>query len=261
MRWRQLLQLGASCLICTCLQSMGPVVALASAPASARTLLAAVLAAVRAQEGARWEGTISLGSMPAVSSASSVLAGTASGTATSTYTETNGTKSRTFHGQLILADGTVFFKGDAGAWYFEMGVMGGPAVTEADRWVAISSKCTSKTRQECRLFERLASGLTVSTAMSPVAMTGTLSLLSPTTIHGQHVVGVKGMTANDVRTPSVSEVLYVREGGSPLPVEAVQAAVPNGAGPWTFRYQWSKVTPVRPPSSSVPFDPRWLGSA
>ena len=235
--------------------------ALASQTASAQSLFAAVLASVRAQQGARWEGAISFDSMPALSEASSVDAGTVTGAATSTYTVRNGTKSGAFHSQLILSNGTLFFKGDAGAWYFEMSIMGGPATTEANHWVAISSKCTNSTIQECKLFDRLASGLTVSTVMSPVAMTEALSLLPPTTILGQRVVGIRGMTAKGTRTPAAPEVLYVREGATPLPVEAVQAALPNTTGTWTFRYEWSKVTPERPPSSSVPFNPRWLGKA
>jgi hypothetical protein len=228
--------------------------------ASAQSLLAAALAAVRAQHGARLAAAISIDSMPAVSVASTVLAGTTSGTAWTTYTVSNGTKSSKFHGQVVLSNGTVFFKGDAGAWYFEMSIMGGPGITQANRWVAISSKCTSGTRQECKLFQRLASGLTVRTAMSPVAMTGPLSLLPPTTVLGQRVVGIRGTTAKGIRTPAVPEVVYVREGGTPLPVEAVQAALSNSAGTWTFRFEWAKVSPVGPPSPSVPFNPRWLGN-
>lgn len=90
------------------------------------------------------------------------------------------------------------------------------------------------------MFQRLASGLTVRTVMAPVALAGPLSLLPPTTVLGQRVVGIKGKTATGIRVPAVPEVLYVRASGTPLPVEAVEAALPELIGTWAFRYEWAR---------------------
>jgi hypothetical protein len=91
-------------------------------------------------------------------------------------------------------------------------------------------------------------------------MTGPFTLLPPTTVLGEKVVGIKGTTSKGLRLPVDSEVLYVRANGTPLPVEAVEPALPNIAGPGTFKYEWGKVPPARPPSSSIAFNPRWLAN-
>jgi len=160
----------------------------------------------------------------------------------------------------VLANGTAYLKGDAGAWSLELGITGGPGLTDASHWVAVSSKCTSGTEDECRLFQRLTRGLTVQTAMAPAAMTGPFTLVPPTTVLGQHVVGIKGTTAKTLRSPVDSEVLYVRATGTPLPVEAVEPALANLAGAGTFKYQWGEVPRARPPSSSIAFNPDWLAN-
>jgi hypothetical protein len=153
---------------------------------------------------------------------------------------------------IILVGTNVYIQGNVFGLEQYLGFSTGAAQKEAGRWMSIAEPDATLVN----IFETVAAGLTVSTTVSELDMSGPLSVTGTKTVAGQHVVGIRGTTLPTSEAPSTPQLLYVKSTGEHLPVEAVQLFKSETSsevlGPW------GQAPAARVPPGAVPFQVSWL---
>jgi hypothetical protein len=210
-------------------------------------VLGASLAAAKGEDGVDWVGT-SHGANVAV-------------TLTTKAGRRDGVQSINFrlgakNGQvsIILVETTVYINGNAFGLQQYLGFSAGAAEREAGHWLSIEEPDASLVN----VYEAVAAGLTVSTTVSELAMTGPLTETAARELAGQRVIGIRGTTLVNSQAPPTPQLLYVRSTGEHLPVQAVQSykgqASSETLGPW------GHAPAVHVPTGAVPLQIGWLTS-
>jgi len=214
---------------------------------TAAQLLHASLSAAQGEAGVDWVGTTHTSNVAV--------------TLTTKAGKHDGTQSINFHlgskaGQIsiILVGTTVYIRGNAFGLQEYMGFSATAGQKEAGRWVSIEEPDATLVT----IYEAVAAGLTVSSTVSELEMTGPLTPTAARTVAGQRVVGVRGTTLVNSEAPSTPQVLYLKSTGEHLPVEAVQNLKDETSsevlGPW------GQAPSVQAPGGSVPLQLGWLSS-
>jgi hypothetical protein len=152
---------------------------------------------------------------------------------------------------IIFFNGVAYIHANALGLRSLVGFTTAASSSEAGHWISVR-----RSRATAVLYDLLTSGMTVASTAAELALPGTLSLVPLTMVHGQRVLGIKAKSPGTSKQPATQEVLYVRAGRSPLPVEADETIGGSTArvvfGPWGERPAVS--APPRP----VPLLISWL---
>jgi hypothetical protein len=187
-------------------------------------------------------------------------AGTITATGITEAGRTDGTQSITVHrgaksGHFVTV--LIGTKAYLRANDFGLEVLGFDAVAanvEASRWLVIGPG--SAYGQAA--YEALVSGLTVSSVVSQLTPMNSepLGLLPTTTVDAQTVVGLQVTVPAGTGVPAGHEVLYVRSGGQPLPVETVFTQ--GGSSNVTVFGPWGRPPAAFAEAGAIPVRPGWL---
>ena len=146
---------------------------------------------------------------------------------------------------VVLVSGTAYIIGNGAGLYLQ-GFTTAAATKEANKWIAVKPSSAA--------YASAAAGLTISTALNPLHMTGPVSVVPGATILGMTTRGFKGTSKPFQGQPGAAEKLYLRFSGAPLPVEAVQANTT------TVFDNWGEPIKVTAPLGAVPIQAGWLRS-
>lgn len=178
--------------------------ALVGAATSPRQSLNAALAAARTQQSVHYAADSTDGSFRTTLATD---AGKTSGIQHITYTRA-GTTGKVI---VIVSSGTAYLHGDAFTLRYFMGFKAAPSVKYANRWVRIP--------HGDRDYAALAAAVTLPSTIDELRLSDPVTFLTPTTLGGQKVIGIKGKTIS--KQPAQS-ALYIRAQGTPLPVGQVE---------------------------------------
>lgn len=214
---------------------------------TAAQLLHASLSAAQGEAGVDWVGTTHTSNVAV--------------TLTTKAGKHDGTQSINFHvgskaGEIsiILVGTTVYIRGNAFGLQEYIGFSATAGQKEAGRWVSIAEPDATLVT----IYEAVAAGLTVSSTVSELAMTGPLTLTAAKTVAGQRVIGVQGTTLVNSEAPSTPQVLYLKSTGEHLPVEAVQNLKDETSS--ELLGPWGQAPSVQVPGGAVPLQLGWLSS-
>lgn len=211
--------------------------AVAVAPTrSAASELKSVLAAGNGQESVHWLSIGSLGSKRVVISTD---AGRLSGIQRITFTS-NGS---TGHVTVELVGGVLYIRGDAMTLEGYMGLKQSEASKVANQWISMRSNVPD--------YQAVVEGLTISTTISELNMTGPITYGSEQTVDGKSTIVIHGKTFANVGNtgaPSMPQTLYVESHGQPLPVKAIDN-YQGSVGTIDFS-DWGEVIKVAAPGGS-----------
>lgn len=213
--------------------------AVCNATVSAETPAQEVAAALNAglgQHSVRWTSTesangIKLGIVSDV--------GPAAGSQVITWTQgpTEGVLS------VVFIHGTAYLIGDPAGLYVQ-GFTSAAATAEANKWIAVKPSSAA--------YASAAAGLTISSALAPLKMGGSVTTAPGAKILGMATVGFKGTSKPFEGQPRAPEELYLRSSGTPLPVEVVQK------GTTTQFDNWGEPIKVTAPLGAVTIQASWL---
>ena len=169
----------------------------------------------------------------------------------------DGTSSITVHvGQVTLKldwaliGKTVYFNGNGNALSGALGFTTTAASQEAGKWISATAGAGT-------IFQDLSSYLTVSSATTILDLVGEMSFLPATTVQGQAVVGVQGIRLS--QEEEVTETIYVKSTGAPLPVELSQTG--QGATAYTYFGPWGQPPAAKAPQRALKLLKTWLASS
>jgi hypothetical protein len=206
-------------------------------------LLASAISAVGGQRAVDWTQTM-------VQGADSYTQVTQAG-------REDGTSSITVHAGKItltldwaLIGKTVYFKGNINALSGSLGFTTTAATHEAGKWI-------SATAGAGVLFQNLSSYLTVPSATTILDMVGEMTLLPAATVRGQAVLGIQGVRLSEEE--KVTETIYVKSTGVPLPVELSQ--IGQGSTLYTYFGPWGRPPVAKAPQSVLRLSKAWLASS
>ena len=148
---------------------------------------------------------------------------------------------------LVLVGHKAYVLANAGALQHLVGLKLSAALKEAGKWIVVPASYHG-------VFEKLAAGLTVTSATQQLNLVGELELLPERSLAGRAVVGVSGTTMA-FGAPG-TQVVYVRAIGAPLPVEALQDY--EGALQSMSFAQWGQAPVAKAPRGASPFERSWL---
>jgi hypothetical protein len=211
-------------------------VASAAVAASPAQEVASALHAGLGQHSVRWSSTES-GSGVTVAIISDV--GQAAGSQIITWTQgaDEGTLS------VVLLKDTAYLIGDAAGLYVQ-GFTTAAATAQANKWISVKPSSAA--------YASAAAGLTISSALDPLRMSGPVTVVRGTKVLGVTTRGFKGTSKAFAGQPGTAEELYLRSGGSGLPVEAVQKDTT------TVFDKWGEPIRVTAPLGAIPIEASWL---
>ena len=207
---------------------------------AASRLLAACIAAANAEPALEWRGTMTGGGSELTEV---TVAGRVDGTQTVTGTRGGGRVSV----NIVLIGQKVYVLGNPNGLRALVGLKSAEATKEAGKWFVVPAS-------EQQLFSNLAAGLTVSSATQQLDLMGALHFLPETTLAGTAVVGIETATVS-TGTPG-TDIVYMRAGGVPLPVEAVQRS--QGVADSISFSHWGVAPVAKAPPSPTRFAKSWL---
>jgi hypothetical protein len=155
---------------------------------------------------------------------------------------------------IILVGTTVYLRGNVFGLEQYLGFSSSAGQKEAGRWFSISEPDASLVT----IYQSVAAGLTVSTTVAELGMTGPITQTAARNVAGQHAIGIRGTTLPNSAIPSTPQVLYVKSTGEHLPVEAVQTY--KGQTSSEVLRAWGQAPSVRAPSGAVPLLLSWLST-
>jgi hypothetical protein len=155
---------------------------------------------------------------------------------------------------IILVGTTVYINGNSFGLEQYLGFSTGAAEREAGHWLSIEEPDASLVN----VYEAVAAGLTVSSTVSELAMTGPLSETAVKRLGGQQVIGIKGTTVVNSQAPATPQVLYLKSTGEHLPVQAVQSY--KGQASTETMGPWGQAPAVHVPPGAAPLQIGWLTS-
>jgi hypothetical protein len=136
---------------------------------------------------------------------------------------------------LVVAD-TAYVHGDAFTLMNYMGL----SSSYAGKWIRIPHSSAG--------FATVAEAVRLRSTIAELSMPPPLSLVTPTTVDGKRVVGIRSRFSRSGQV--ITETLYVRAAGAPLPVDEI-----SRGGAVTLRVafdSWGEPVRVSAPSHSVP---------
>ncbi len=144
--------------------------------------------------------------------------------------------------QVIVTGGTAFVQGNSKAVTSYLGFAASEATALANRWISIQP-----TEQP---YPAVSLGVSLSSALGEVSLTGKLSETLQTTKAGQAVIGIQGTSASPdgVRSPAT---LYIAT-GSDLPVEFDTSPAANTSEQVNFS-NWGNPVSVSAPTGAVAY--------
>jgi hypothetical protein len=205
-------------------------------------VLASAIAAAAGQRALDWRQTVTEG----LDSYTQVTqAGRVDGTSSITVRAGKATLKLNW----VLIGGTVYFNGNGGALSDALGFTTAAAKKEAGKWISATAGAGA-------VFQDLSSYLTVSSAITILDMVGEMTFLPATTVQGQTVLGIQGIRLSEEE--KVTETIYVRATGTPLPVELSQTG--QGAAGYTYFGPWGQPPTAKAPQSALKLSKTWLAS-
>ncbi len=144
---------------------------------------------------------------------------------------------------VVFINNAAYLLGNGGGLYVQ-GFTVAAAKAEANKWIAVKPSSAA--------YASAAAGLTLSSALEPLRMAGTVTSVPGTKILGQNAVGFKGTSKPFDGQAGVAETLYIRSTGTPLPVEVVQK------DSTTMFADWGEPIKVTVPLGAVPVQSSWL---
>jgi hypothetical protein len=211
---------------------------------SAASELKSVLAAGDAQESVRWVSIESLGSKRLVISTD---AGRSIGIQRITYTNAG----YTGHAIVELVSGVLYIRGDAMTLVEYFGLKKSQATKVANKWFAMRSNIPD--------YQAVVAGVTISTTVSELKMTGPITYGSDQTVNGKPTFVIRGKTlANVANTgnPSMAQSLYIASRGQPLPLKVVVSY--EGTQSAVDFSNWGRVIKETAPVGAIAFSSSWL---
>jgi hypothetical protein len=205
-------------------------------------VLASAISAAAAQRAVDWTETVSEG---LESYTQTTDAGRLDGT--SSITVRVGTTTLKLNWALVGK--TVYFNGNSGALTEALGFTATAAKAEAGKWI-------SATASAGPVFRELSSYLTVSSAVAILDLVGEMTFLPATTLRGETVLGIQSVRLSEEE--KVTETVYLRATGTPLPVELSQTQ--QGATGYTYFGPWGQAPVAKAPKSALKLAKTWLAS-
>ncbi len=150
----------------------------------------------------------------------------------------------------VLVGKTVYFKGNGNALSGALGFTTAAAAKEAGKWISATAGAGA-------LFQDLSSYLTVSSASTILDLVGEMSFLPATTVRGQAVLGIQGIRLSEEE--KVTETIYVKSAGVPLPVELSQTG--QGTTGYTYFGPWGHPPAAKAPPNALKLLKTWLASS
>jgi hypothetical protein len=147
---------------------------------------------------------------------------------------------------VVLLDNTAYLIGNAGGLYLQ-GFTEAAAAKEANKWITVKPSSAA--------YTSAAAGLTVSSALDPLKMAGSVTSVPGVKVLGLSTVGFAGTSKPVDGQSGAAEKVYVRSTGKPLPVEVVQQ------GTTTVFDNWGEPIKVTAPRGAVPIQAGWLRPA
>ena len=206
-------------------------------------LLASAIAAASGQRALDWRQTVSEGRD---SYTQVTHAGRLDGT--SSVTVRVGTSTLKLNWDLIGK--TVYFNGNSGALTDALGFTTAAAKKEAGKWISVTASAGA-------VFQDLSSYLTVSSATTILDLVGQMTFLPATTVRGETVLGIQGIRLSEEE--KVTETIYVKATGTPLPVELSQTG--QGSTGYTYFGPWGQPPAAKAPASALKLSKAWLASS
>jgi hypothetical protein len=208
----------------------------ATAPVSPAQDVASALNAGLGEHSVRWVSTESANGVK-IGIISDV--GQAAGSQIITWTE--GAAEGTL--AVVLLKNTAYLLGNAAALYIQ-GFTSAAATAQANKWITVMPSSAA--------YASAADGLTISSALDSLRMTGLVTVVPGAKVLGMTTRGFKGTSKAIEGQPGAAEELYLRSGGSALPVEVVQS------GTTTVFDNWGEPIKVTTPLGAVPIQAKWL---
>jgi hypothetical protein len=125
------------------------------------------------------------------------------------------------------------------------------ATKEAGHWFFVKRSEPA----QMLVYDTVASGLTVSSMVSELPMSGALTLVPLSVVNGLSAYGIKGEKSDDT---SLKEELYVRATGTHLPVEMTDTD--KGVVVRLAFGAWGRPPSVSAPAKAVPLMASWMNS-
>jgi hypothetical protein len=144
------------------------------------------------------------------------------------------------HVTVTVVANTAYLRGDAFALTNYMGFPAAAAAAYAGKWLSVAPTAT--------YFRTLAAAVRLQSTLDELKMPGPLRSVGNSTVLGQSVAGVRSQFLRSGKR--VTETLYVRTTGSPLPVEQVAAG--GTIRLVTTMGGWNEVVHVSAPRGAIP---------
>ncbi len=150
--------------------------------------------------------------------------------------------------KVVVVPGIAYQRADALFLEESEGFPADAATVLAGRWISF--------RPGQPGYENVAAGDTLASAMAEATPVAPLTIVGPSSVAGQAVVGVSGgLSVDQVQQGTTGSVtLYVAESSPHLPVEAVAHLTQGGhASTDTLKFsRWGEAVSVSPPAQSTP---------
>jgi hypothetical protein len=148
----------------------------------------------------------------------------------------------------LILDGKLYLEGNSKGLAQDIGFTASASQEEANLWIAVPKSSTDFA---------LSGGMTVATALNQLLISNKMKTLPPTTINGQPVLAVEETTKSQGIT--LSDTVYIKATGMPLPVEIVQSV--DGLQAKIVYGPWNKPPKTAVPAKSVPFQSSWIAKS
>jgi hypothetical protein len=148
----------------------------------------------------------------------------------------------------LILDGKLYIEGDATGLAQDAGFTAAAAQNEANKWIAVPKSSPEFS---------LSGGMTVPTAVNQLYIGGKIKTLPPTKIDGQAVLAVNETTKSNGFT--ISETVYIKATGVPLPLEVVQNI--EGLQAKIVYGPWDKPPAAFVPQGSVAIHTSWIAKS
>ena len=136
----------------------------------------------------------------------------------------------TAHANVLVVDGTGYFKGDKAALVSFFDFQPAIAGRYASQWISLRPGDSAGGTN----YQAVTAGVTLASLAEELSLTGTLTLTAPTVVAGRAVIGVHGtVPADDGDPPGTTATVYVATSGRPLPVSE-QLTFSGGRATYTF---------------------------
>jgi hypothetical protein len=211
-----------------------------SSTLAASRLLAASIGAANAESALEWQATLHGDGLDITELAHA-------GRLDGTQVITGYRDQRRVYMQLVLIGPKVYAEGNANALAYLVGMNTSASALEAAKWLVVPASAG-------HVYQTLAAGLTVTSATQTLNLVGKLGLVPGPVIAGQQVLGVQGV--NLANGAPVTQTVYVRAKGQPLPVEVVQYS--EGVVQHMTFGPWGKAPVAKAPAHAVPLKKSWL---